>query len=398
MGYLTSFTESDPIAMGYLNQSVKTTASPTFAGLTLNTLTGLLKGTSGVVSAIGGTSSQFVKGDGSLDSTTYLSTVPTIDAVLTAGSTSAANNMTLTAGTLTAAHLKGSGLTATRIPYSDATGLIDAAALTFDGTNVIGTGYARFDAGIGIGAIPSSISVFNVDYTTAGGITSACVGINVLFINTKQTTLGSQGPTTYGLRFDARHLQTLTNNRTYTSGGVFGASGFARVYTNASESFNLTEFSTYGFQPIIDVSTGASSTGTLTVTNAYNFGGLIPTCGQGAGATYRGAITNMFCFYDPGMATTGVTNAWGIGINTANNYINGSLSIGKNTAPTVPLDVVGAILNTTTIEAGTGFKCGGTAAVADGTYTVGCKITPVTGADGTITTKGGIITAITQAT
>lgn len=33
--YLTSFTETDPVAMSYINQSVKTTASPSFAGLTL---------------------------------------------------------------------------------------------------------------------------------------------------------------------------------------------------------------------------------------------------------------------------------------------------------------------------------------------------------------------------
>lgn len=41
---------------------------------------------------------------------------------------------------------------------------------------------------------------------------------------------------------------------------------------------------------------------------------------------------------------------------------------------------------------------GGTAPVADGTYTVGDRITPVTGALGTITTKSGIVTAVQQAT
>ncbi len=45
-----------------------------------------------------------------------------------------------------------------------------------------------------------------------------------------------------------------------------------------------------------------------------------------------------------------------------------------------------------------GYKAGGTSAVADGTYTVGNRITPVTGALGTITTKGGIITAVQEAT
>jgi hypothetical protein len=43
------------------------------------------------------------------------------------------------------------------------------------------------------------------------------------------------------------------------------------------------------------------------------------------------------------------------------------------------------------------YKAGGTAPVADGTYTVGLKLTGG-GVNGTITTKGGIITAIQQAT
>ncbi len=46
----------------------------------------------------------------------------------------------------------------------------------------------------------------------------------------------------------------------------------------------------------------------------------------------------------------------------------------------------------------TSYKAGGTSPVADGTYTVGNRITPVTGALGTITTKGGIITAVQEAT
>ncbi len=60
----------------------------------------------------------------------------------------------------------------------------------------------------------------------------------------------------------------------------------------------------------------------------------------------------------------------------------------KNSTVTIVSGVVNA----------TSYKAGGTSPVADGTYTVGSKITPVTGADGTITVKGGIITAIQQAT
>lgn len=44
------------------------------------------------------------------------------------------------------------------------------------------------------------------------------------------------------------------------------------------------------------------------------------------------------------------------------------------------------------------YKAGGTSPVANGTYIVGAQITPVTGTTGTITVKGGIITAIQEAT
>jgi len=49
---------------------------------------GIVKSVSGTISYISGTSSQFVKADGSLDSTTYLSSIPTLDQVLTAGALS----------------------------------------------------------------------------------------------------------------------------------------------------------------------------------------------------------------------------------------------------------------------------------------------------------------------
>jgi hypothetical protein len=49
------------------------------------------------------------------------------------------------------------------------------------------------------------------------------------------------------------------------------------------------------------------------------------------------------------------------------------------------------------VDSRLGYKSGGTAPVADGTYNTG-RVTPVTGTIGQITVKGGIITAFTQAT
>ncbi|MCX5687703.1 MAG: hypothetical protein NTV71_03550 [Candidatus Omnitrophica bacterium] len=77
---------------------------------------------------------------------------------------------------------------------------------------------------------------------------------------------------------------------------------------------------------------------------------------------------------------------------TSRFYVRNDGYVGiNNTAPTCNLDVTGTVNATT-------YSAGGTAPVADGTYIVGDKITPITGNNGTITVKGGIITAIQQAT
>lgn len=55
----------------------------------------------------------------------------------------------------------------------------------------------------------------------------------------------------------------------------------------------------------------------------------------------------------------------------------------------------GVIIDDSNIVNAAGYKAGGTAAVADGTYTLGLG-TPVSGQNGTITVKGGIITAIQE--
>lgn len=67
----------------------------------------------------------------------------------------------------------------------------------------------------------------------------------------------------------------------------------------------------------------------------------------------------------------------------------GKVGIGT-TAPKDKLEVNGYV------NAYSGFKCGGVAPVADGTYVIGSRLTP-NGHDGTITLKGGIIVAIQEA-
>lgn len=78
--------------------------------------------------------------------------------------------------------------------------------------------------------------------------------------------------------------------------------------------------------------------------------------------------------------------------------IGGGSAATAITVGDLAIDNAGNIATAGTIEFGSIVTIGGTAPVADGTYTVGLKLTPVTGTDGTITVKSGIITAITAAT
>ena len=94
--------------------------------------------------------------------------------------------------------------------------------------------------------------------------------------------------------------------------------------TTAAEAFLSTFLS----------SEGASVTANSTVATFAHYKTGTVTLGT------HTLITTLYGFYDAGQ-TLGATNNWGIGINTANNYINGSLSIGKATAPAQALDVVG---------------------------------------------------------
>jgi len=82
----------------------------------------------------------------------------------------------------------------------------------------------------------------------------------------------------------------------------------------------------------------------------------------------------------------------GLAFGAATEYINSANAgyLDLNAATGIRVNTAVTLSSITTI--------GGTVPVADGTYTVGLKLTPVTGTDGTITVKSGIITAIQPAT
>ena len=96
---------------------------------------------------------------------------------------------------------------------------------------------------------------------------------------------------------------------------------------------------------------------------------------------------------------TSTDNAVVLWNGTAGEEVKDSVVIVSDTGDVTGVDdltAAGTIV-AVNVEA-TSFKPGGTSPVADGTYTVGDRITPVTGDLGTITVSGGIITAIQEAT
>ena len=75
---------------------------------------------------------------------------------------------------------------------------------------------------------------------------------------------------------------------------------------------------------------------------AHFFARTANSTSTGAGNTKT--VDDLFAFYDEGQdGVAGYTTIWGLGINTTNNYINGSLRLGSAVAPTggIVLDVTG---------------------------------------------------------
>lgn len=239
-------------------------------------------------------------------------------------------------------------LTAGRIPYaSGAQTLVDAAALTFDGTNLIGTGYGRFDGGVGIGTAPSTtsgkIGQIAHNYTPTNTATSAYALTNNSIWNSSVGTNASIKAIAFNsLWTPADATGTATRTVTTLLGGQANLSVSSASLTTAR---NLTVTSASGFETLGSIvrDTGLGYSGVLTVTKLIAFHSRAFT------VTGTPVIPDCYAFLDDGQ--TAGTNNWGIGINTPNNYINGSLRVGSAVAPTIALDVTGAGKFTTSVTA-----------------------------------------------
>lgn len=299
-------------------QDIHTGASPTFAGLTLSGFSGLVKATAGVLSAITDNSANW--------DTAY-------------------SHSQIVTGNPHSLDYADIGLSANQvIDWTDATSAFITSLTGHFGGNLDTDGSLTVDGTAAIGSAVSVTKGLGVILSIASSGATAINGVFGLVTQTKYTpTVGNIG-NTLGLSFTAAWTPSanLTANSTMPILGGTGANIAATSLAGDTSGYNMTITEMYGFKPSFGLTKGSGATGTVTGTNVYNFEAVKPTLTNGATAT------NVFGLYVPGLTGTGITNAWGLGINT-DSYINANLSIGKNTAPTVALDVVGAGLFSTTL-------------------------------------------------
>lgn len=221
--------------------------------------------------------------------------------------------------------------TTTQIPYMNAGGtdFLYSANLVFNGTNLTCLGT------MGIGISADAAYGLSTNKTVAQNTTG---GLNIMWTNSPTNTTGSL---LYGLLFIADWKPiSLTANRRLLN--AFGCQGKVMVESEASSTYSGWIANAYNFYSNFQLTIGAGGA-TPYITSAYGY------YATNAELTSPAYITNLYAFYDAGQ--TKGTNNWGFYGKSINNVIGaiagGMLAIGKTTAPTVPLDVVGAGLFST---------------------------------------------------
>jgi hypothetical protein len=202
--------------------------------------------------------------------------------------------------------------------------------------DVTTTGTPQF-ASIGVGTPASATSIiYALDTFDATNV----LGINGNITNTYKDAV----PLVYttGLSFSGIYKPALTGNKVLAGGGAYGANVLAHAYNDTTHDLTVVELIGIKSRAQITQSVGG---GTTTATNSYAYYAL-----PNARTPTTSEMTNSYAYYDEGQ-TVG-TNNWGIAINTANNYINGSLRIGSAAAPSERLTLDLATEDLDIVDAG----------------------------------------------
>jgi hypothetical protein len=233
----------------------------------------------------------------------------------------------------------------TYIPCSSGTGFSYSPNLTFSGTALVVTGTGQFSY-VGIGTMPNAIQGLTLSYAASGAtIKGASVGVT----NNRNSSFAST--ITTGIDFNSI-FQPLSPTGNRTCGAVHGGTGQAVCSVEANANYNTIVTNARAFYGSIIAQEAGGGTGVANIGTATTFYAAATSKGSGT-------ITTAYAFYDAGQIAA--TTNWGCAINTQS-YFNANVSIGKNTAPTVALDVTGACKISTTHTVTGAFGCNGATA------------------------------------
>lgn len=279
-------------------QDIHSGASPTFAGLTLTGFSGLIKATAGVLSAI-------------TDNSTNWDTAYSHSQIVT--------------GNPHSLDYTDIGLSANQVIDWTAATSIFSTTLTGHFGGALDT-----DGSLTVDDVAAIGTTINTSYGLNIVKTFDTFGYGLQMIITGTPTSDAQ--TYLGLNFAVKVVSSSNNIDTLT-----GVNGFVGVASGGSYRGTITNASGVSSQ----ITLAGNPTGTdPVITNAYLFKGI------GITATLGATIGTAYGLYIPSLTGTTITTAWGIAINTQS-YINANLSVGKNTTPSYPLDVVGDISSST---------------------------------------------------
>jgi len=300
-------------------------------------------------------------GDISVGKVTYTSLdpaipTPTLDLVLTAGDTSASNNLTLTNGTLTSNSLTDGTATLTGgvlsgvaitdyVPYTGATGNVDIGVNDFSATNGDFSGDLTVGGNVGIGTTAPTQLLHVKSAGTAGILTE---------------TTGTGAYSTFTAKSDGGQVYVVSRGATHTG------TSFDNNNADTSQIYSIAQKLLLGTYYADDLVIGTNNHERMRILSGGNVG--IGTTSPGEKLEVNGTVL--------------VKDKLKITQDDGNEYIDslndGYVDVGATTGIRLLTDTV----VTGSVDASTGFKDNGTAGI-DTTFV---------DADGnTITVSGGII-------
>jgi hypothetical protein len=223
----------------------------------------------------GGTSSQFLKADGSVDSSTYLTSYTETDTLNSVTSRGNSTSNGISVGVLTATRGNFTGIiTSTGANIS---GVTTATSFSGSGSGITGLTNSNLSGSAGI-------TNANLANSTISGV-SLGSNLNTLTLNTSgtglsgSTTYNGSGASTFTVTSNATSANTASTIVARDSSGNFSAGTItASLSGNATSATTATN--AQGLTGTPNISVGTINSGTLTVSGDINYTGTIKQSGS----------------------------------------------------------------------------------------------------------------------